>query len=79
MIFNSILVNTIYKANPNGSYYGNLISVNTGINQNTASIFRPHFISTPVTNIIGLITQSIQYLYLADASYVLSNVNSYSN
>jgi hypothetical protein len=75
----SILVTAIYKGNAMSSYYGNNISLNTGIDYNTATTFTPMFASAPATNSENLVTQSIVYLYFSDASYVLSSVNSYSN
>jgi len=80
----SYVVTAIYKGNSvssSNNYYGNVVSVNTGTNSTNAAVFTPNFGVTPTTYSTknALITQTMAYLYFADASYVISNVTNYSS
>ena len=80
----SYIVTAMYKGNSvssSNNFYGNVVSVNTGTNPANAAVFTPNFGVTPTTYSTknALITQTMAYLYFADASYVISNVTNYSS
>ena len=75
----SYLVTTIYKGN--GTYHGNTVTVSTTSSTLNAPTYTPVFPSAPSSVIVTgkLVTQTVGYLYFADASYVVSNTTCYSN
>ena len=80
----SYVVTAMYKGNSvstSNNFYGNVVSVNTGITPSSAVVFTPNFGVTPTTysSKNGLITQTMAYLYFTDSSYVISNITNYSS
>ena len=74
---NSYLMTVIYKGGAS-NYYGNVVTLKEVGGTNTVT-FTPNFPTTPSIVSGKLVTQTIGYLYFADASYVLSNVTCFQN